>query len=47
MLLLVLLALVLVAANVLPFRNNSDGVDEFCKVECVDQQAKVPKHFFD
>jgi hypothetical protein len=47
MILLVLLALVLVAVAVLPFRNHSDGVDEFCKVECVDQQAKVPNHFYD
>lgn len=47
MLLLVLLLLVLVAVAVLPFRNKSEGVDEFCKVECIEQQAKVPNHFFD
>ena len=47
MLLLALLMLVLVAVAVLPFRNDSDGADEFCKVECTDQQAKVPNHFYD
>jgi hypothetical protein len=47
MLLLVMLVLVLVAVAVLPFRNSSEGIDEFCKVECTEQQAKGPNNFFD
>lgn len=47
MMLLVLLVLEAVAVAVLPFRNNFEGIDEFCKVECIEQQAKVPNHYFD